>query len=119
MNEINKLDALIDSIGDWILQGEMQPGVLNPIRLRQIQFSHAVIKLLTNDIDAKVTYTIHQPFKGMGSICVEGESLEFSNCKWLGRAIEFASNVEVYSLSNGKVRFVLTFHGLTRGINIE
>lgn len=119
MSEMNELEALIDSIGEWILQDEKQPSVLNPIRLQHMQFCYAVIKRLTDDIDTETTYTIHQPFKGMGSICVAGESLEFMDCKWLSRAIELASNAEVYPLNNGKVRLVLTFHGLTKGIDLE
>jgi len=50
----------------------------------------------------------------MGSICIEAEQLEFENCRWLARAIRFASNVEVYPLTSGKIRLVLTFHGLLK-----
>lgn len=111
-NEANDLDELIDSIGKWILEDESKPGVLNPIRLQQMRFAYAVLKRAMESNGATIKYSIHEPFKSMGSITVEGSQLEFTDCKWLGRAMEFASNVEVYPLSSGGVCLVLTFHGL-------
>lgn len=110
--DTDEMDELIDSIGQWILEDEKKPGILNPIRMKQMQFTHSVLKRLAEGCDANVTYAIHKPFLSMGSITVEGESLEFLDCKWLGRAMEFASCVEVYPLSNGNVRLTLTFHDL-------
>jgi len=62
----------------------------------------------------QISHEIHEPFSSMGSICIEAEQLEFENCRWLARAIRFASNVEVYPLTSGKIRLVLTFHGLLK-----
>jgi len=112
--EAQELDELIESISQWILEDEMKPGILNPPRVQQMRFSHSVMKRLTTGSAMQVTYTMHDPFPSMGSITVEGDHLAFSDCKWLGRALEFASNVEVYPLSNGGVRMVLTFHGLVK-----
>jgi len=83
-------------------------GWLNRLLLNRL------MKRLTTGSAMQVTYTMHDPFPSMGSITVEGDHLAFSDCKWLGRALEFASNVEVYPLSNGGVRMVLTFHGLVK-----
>lgn len=116
MEELNELDELIETLGRWIMEDEAKIGVLNPMWFKRFQFAHGVIKQLTEGTDMKVTYAVHQPFREMGYICVEAESLEFLNCKWLARAIEFATNVEVYPMSNGMVRLVLTFHGLVKGI---
>lgn len=108
----NELDELIDSIGQWILEDQKKPGILNPIRMQQMQFAYSVLKRLAEECEASITYAIHKPFLSMGNITIEGASLEFSDCKWLGRALEFASSVEAYPLSNGNVRLSLTFHNL-------
>jgi hypothetical protein len=50
---------------------------------------------------------------------MEGDALEFSDCKRLGRAIEFADNVEIFPLIDGKVKMALTFHGLTAPIKTK
>jgi len=113
-NETHELDTLIDSIGEWILEDEKKPGILNPLRVQQMSFSHAVLEKQVQGSGMRVTYTMHEPFTSMGSITVEGDHLEFANCKWLGRAIVFASNMEVYSLAEGGVRLVLTFHHLVK-----
>jgi len=111
-DEASELDELIDSIGEWILEDDMRPGILNPLRVQQMRFSYSVLERLSKGSEMRVAYTMHEPFTSIGSITVEGDHLAFADCKWLGRAMEFASNIEVYSLANGGVRLVLTFHGL-------
>lgn len=44
MNDMDELDALIDSIGEWIIQDEMRPGILNPMRMQQMQFSCSLLQ---------------------------------------------------------------------------
>lgn len=111
-----EMDALIDAIGEWIIQDEMRPGLLNPIRLQQMRFSHSVLKKMVQEDGISISCECGEPYRSMGSITLEGPMLEFADCKWFSRAVEFASNVDVYPLTNGKVRMVLTFHGLVRPI---
>lgn len=114
-----ELDGLIESIGDQIMQDEKTPGILNLTRMQQMQFSYSVLKKLCKDGDMTVQYIQNEPFKSMGSIFIEGDSLSFLDCKWLGRAVEFADNVDIYPLLNERVRMVLTFHKLTVSIKVE
>ena len=113
----NELDELIDFIGQWILEDEQHPSTLEPLRLQMMNFSYRVLKHIADENGMTVSYDLHKPFQSMGSICLEGEDLVFLHCKQLARAISFADNVDVFPLTNGKIRFVLTFHGLTKKIN--
>lgn len=113
----NELDELIDCIGQWILEDEQQPSTLQPLRLQMMNFSYSVLKRIAVENGMTVSYELHKPFQSMGSICLEGEDLVFLQCKQLSRAISFADNVDVFPLTNGKIRFVLTFHGLTKKVN--
>lgn len=110
------LDNVVVTVGEAIAVDESKPAVLNPIKIQQMQFSYGVIKYLTQNTDAKMSYALNEPFKSMGSISVEGKNLSFTNSEWFARACEFASNTEVYPLTNGKVRLTLTFHGLVRPV---
>lgn len=110
------LDSVVVTVGEAIAVDESKPAVLNPIKIQQMQFSYGVIKYLTQNTDAKMSYALNEPFKSMGSISVEGKNLAFTNSEWFARACEFASNTEVYPLTNGKVRLTLTFHGLVRPV---
>lgn len=112
----SEMDALLDCLGQWILEDEQQPHIVNPARYQQFQLAHNVLQKLTADTGMKVSYEIHEPFSSMGSISIEGEQLEFYNCRWLAKAIGFASNLEVYPLTSGKIRLVLTFHGLAKKV---
>lgn len=113
----NELDELIDCIGQWILEDEQQPSALQPIRLQMMNFSYSILKRIADENGMTVSHELHKPFQSMGSICLEGEDLVFLHCKQLARAISFADNVDVFPLTNGRIRFVLTFHGLTKKIN--
>ena len=110
------LDNVVVTVGEAIAVDENKPAVLNPIKIQQMQFSYGVIKYLTQNTDAKMSYALNEPFKSMGSISVEGKNIAFTNSEWFARACEFASNTEVYPLTNGKVRLTLTFHGLVRPV---
>lgn len=110
------LDNVIVTVGEAIITDEEKPAVLNPIKIQQMQFAYGVIKYLTKNTDAKLSYVLNEPFKSMGSITVEGQNLAFANSEWFARACEFASNTEIYPLTNGHVRMTLTFHGLVRPI---
>ena len=114
----NELDELIDCIGQWILEDEQQPSALQPLRLQMMNFSYSILKCIAEDNGMTVSYELHKPFQSMGSICLEGEDLVFLHCKQLSRAISFADNVDVFPLTNGRIRFVLTFHGLTKKVNV-
>lgn len=110
------LDSVIVTIGDAIIADESRPAIINPIKIQQMQFAYGVLKYLTKNSDAKLTYALHKPFQSMGSISVEGKNLMFTNSEWFSRASEFASNTDIYALTNGNVKMTLTFHGLVKPI---
>lgn len=108
------LDNVAVAVGEAIAADESKPAILNPIKVRQMQFAYGVLKYLTKGTGAQISYEMCEPYKSMGSISVEGANLAFANPEWFARAAEFASNTEIYPLMNGKVRMTLTFHGLVR-----
>ena len=110
------LDNVVVTVGEAIVADESKPAIIDPIKVQQMQFAYGVLKYLTKNTDSKLSYALHEPFKSMGSISVEGKNLAFTNAEWFSRAAEFASNTEVYPLTNGKVRMTLTFHGLVRPV---
>lgn len=110
------LDGFVEGMQDMVAEDEGKTTIINPLRLAQIKFTYSVMKYLTRDTDAEVTYKLNEPFKTMGSVSVEGKVLEFAGSKWFARAAEFASNTEVYPLAKNRVRLAFTFHGLTAPI---
>lgn len=112
-----ELDAILESVRDDLEAEDVQPTVLSPIRFRQMQFVYAVLKYITRETNANITYELQKPFKSMGSIAVEGRLLEFDKPEWFARAAEFANSTDIYPLSSNKVRIEYTFHGLTVPMN--
>lgn len=111
-----EMDAIVNSLKGEIETDESKVTLLNRMRLKQLQFTYAALLYLTRDAGVSVTYKLYEPFKTMGSVSIEGESLEFDKPEWFSRVAEFASSTEVYPLKKNKVRMTFTFHGLTAPI---
>lgn len=110
------MDDFIEAISQELEDEEWNTTVLDIQKSKQIQFAYSVLKYLTRGSDAVVSYKLHEPFKTMGSVSVEGKSIEFYQPEWFARVAEFASNTEVYPLAKNRVRLTFTFHGLTKSI---
>lgn len=111
------MDDFIEVISQELEAEEWNTTVLDIQKSKQIQFAYSVLKYLTRGSDAVVSYKLHEPFKTMGSVSVEGKSIEFYQPEWFARVAEFASNTEVYPLAKNRVRLTFTFHGLTKSID--
>lgn len=111
------MDDFIEAISQELEDEEWNTTVLDIQKSKQIQFAYSVLKYLTRGSDAVVSYKLHEPFKTMGSVSVEGKSIEFYQPEWFARVAEFASNTEVYPLAKNRVRLTFTFHGLTKPID--
>lgn len=111
------LDNLVTTIGDEAAADDSQTAIINPYRIQQVLYTYKVIKYLTKGTKARVTYTLHEPYKSMGVVSVVGSDLLFRNTEWFMKAVELASNFEVYPKTDGTVQMDFTFHGLTRAID--
>ncbi len=111
------MDDFIEVISQELEAEEWNTTMLDFQKSKQIQFAYSVLKYLTRGSDAIISYKLHEPFKTMGSVSVEGKSIEFYQPEWFARVAEFASNTEVYPLAKNRVRLTFTFHGLTKSID--
>lgn len=111
-----QMDEIVESLRPDIETDESKTVLLNATRMTQLKFTYLVMRYLTQGRKVSVTYKLYEPFRTMGSVSVEGKSIEFDSTKWFTRAAEFASNTDVYPLADNKVRLTFTFHGLTAPI---
>lgn len=110
------MDALMLSMAEEIEQDESRTSIINPYRMKELAFTYKSMKYITHGSKAKVTYKLHEPYQSMGSVSVTGKNIVFSNMSWFVRAVEMASNFEVYPKTNGDICMTFTFHGLTTPI---
>lgn len=108
--------TILSAVQDIIKVDENKTTTLNALRMKQFQFSYASVLYLTKGTNVVVSYKLYEPFKTMGSIHIEGETIAFNDIVRFAHAAEFASNIEVYPLTRNKVHMALTFHGLTTPI---
>ena len=110
------LDSFIEAFGEEILEDESKTSMINPGRYQQINLAYAMLKRMMEGTGAKVSYELHQPFKSMGSVSVEGKLIEFQHPMLFSKVAALAHNTEVYPLSKNAVRLTFTFHNLTTHI---
>jgi hypothetical protein len=66
-------------------------------RVQELITTYKTIKRLTGgQSGVKVTSTLHEPFNGMGYVTVVGKHITFKRPDLFVKAIELASNFEVY-----------------------
>ena len=112
-----EFDRFIDVIKDELLAADEKPRIINPYRIAQMQLAYALLKKSVNEMmDVKLSYELYEPFKSMGSISLEGDSLEFYNSELFSYAVKLADNMEVYALKGDRVRMSLAFHTITMAI---
>ena len=111
------MDCLVAGLTKCMQTDDSQTAIINPYRIQQVLYTYKVLKYLTKGTKAKVSYELHTPYKSMGSVSVVGSDLLFRNTEWFMKAVELASNFEVYPKTDGTVQMDFTFHGLTRAID--
>lgn len=112
-----QIEAALDVITEAIQKDEEKTTIVSVRRFEQMQFAYAVLKRIAERTPGvSISYELYKPFKSMGYITLEGETLEVHDRKWFSRAAEFADNIEVYPLAKNRVRLTMTFHGITKPI---
>lgn len=110
---LDAMDSVIVTVGEIAEKEDQRTAIVNPYRLKQIQFVYASLKYLLNGTDARVEYKLHSPYKSVGSVSAIGRNLTLTHPDWFVRMAELASNVDIYPKTDGTVKLDFTFHGLT------
>lgn len=108
-----EFESMLDALAKSIADDERRTSILNVEKMKQFQFTYNAIKNLLRDSSAKIIYKIHDPFQSMGSISVLDNDITIQDTLNFRRAVQFASNIEIYPKQNGEICMTLTFHGLT------
>lgn len=108
------LESLISAIGKKMEESDRRASIVVPNKIEQVLYTYKLLKYVTKNTDARVTYELYQPCKSMGSVSVTGSNINFTNTEWFIKSAELASNIDIYPRTNGKVTIDFTFHGLTK-----
>jgi len=115
--EIYELDeqtqAIIEAIGQAIIAEESVPQIINVHRVLQINQAYRAVTAIAWP-SWKVSCELNSPFTSMGVISIEAAEFTFENLNCLQTVLSTASNVEIYPLTNGKLRMNIAYHGITK-----
>lgn len=107
------LDELLQCIGKQIESEDNDDSITDINRVKQIAYVHNLLKYVSKGTRCKVVCELNEPLKSMGSVSIIGKNIVFKKPEWLMRAVEFASNLDVYPKTDGTVEMDFTFHGVT------
>ena len=114
----NALDSLVSSIGEQVEKQEQTPHIINPVVVQKVYYAYKNLKnLFKADDDISVSYQLNEPYVSMGSVSVTGTDIIFENTKSFSDIFMLASNVEMYTKTDGKIQMDLTFHGVSVPLN--
>ena len=109
--DFSEIDAFIEFLRK-LPRREVQ--IINPARIAQFRFAGAMARKVLREAgcNAKVVCRQSKHMPSIGVIDVEGNSIDILDIEGFSRVGEFANNVEVYPLTNGKVRMSYSFYRL-------
>ncbi len=107
------LNNLVTTVAHKAQIEDNRTQIVNPVKMQHLLYTYKILKYLTKNTGTKVTYTLHEPFKSMGSVTVCGKNVVFAKPEWFVKSVELAANFEVYPKTDGTVEMNFTFHGLT------
>lgn len=107
-------DDFIDQLAKLVQEDESRTSMVNVDRMQQLKLAYKIFKKTMIGENVDISYQVNKPFPSMGNISVEADLLAISNPKMFHMIAKLANNVEVYPLTNGRVRMCFTFHGLVK-----
>lgn len=108
------LDSLLENTATQIEEEDNKSCIIRPDKVKAVLFTYKLLKYLTKNSNAKVTYVLNEPYRSTGCVSVCGKELSFNNPEWFMAAIRLSSNFNTYVKTNGTVQMDFTFHGLTK-----
>ena len=113
--------AEVDAFLDWLNDkedkycNEPRLQVINQKRLKEFEYAFINITRIVKKAspDAIIEYDLNDGFNtGHGGIQIETDELSTTKIKEFIEAIKFASDFEVFPLTNGNIKIILGFKGL-------
>lgn len=105
-------DSFCEAAAEELLPKNGDVSILNPDGIRKLTTVYNAVKKTIQGKQAKITYSINEPFVGSGFIRIIGKTVVFKDTAALMRAARLASNFEVYPRVDGTVCMAFSFDGL-------
>lgn len=86
---------------------------------RKVEVFKSVLEKIDSNVEGDnvlITGSVNEPFNGMGCISVTGKNVSFRDASLFAECASLASNINVYSKTNGSVVVDFTFHGLAKKV---
>lgn len=102
--------SFIDEIGKIIEEEQKRPYIKNEEKVELVKKLYEMSKhIFVGDYESSLKF--NDPFKGMGVITLVGKKLECLAPDYLSLISKLASNINIYSRTDGKVQFDFCFYG--------
>lgn len=109
------LDRIVLAVAQKADKDDKITSIVVPTKMKLVCESYRLLRYMFGS-KAKVSYTLHKPYKSVGYIPIEGKKINVKNPASFMAIVRAASNFEVFPTLNGKIVMNLTYHGLTQSI---
>lgn len=110
------LDAAIEYIGEAITPRAGAVNILNVQRAQHVDLCAAVLKRFVVGNDIEFECEMNKPVTSSAYISLTGKKFSLDDTRWIARVGSLANNMEIYPLTDGRVRMTFMFYGLTEEI---
>lgn len=114
--ELREFDDIISSIWEMIENEEHGVSVVNDKRVREFILCESILRRVLTGRGIRIEVVPHDGFASVGVIRVSARNLTVKDPIAFSRAVNLASNYEIYPKTDGKIMFALTFYGMTKKI---
>jgi len=95
------------------MKKEIEMGVpCVPERMQEMRECYELLLPVARSSGAVISWERETLVPGTGSICLEGDEVNFDDPAVLARAAELAGRLEIFPLANGTVRLFFSFYEL-------
>lgn len=103
---------LLDSVIKNDTENEPTLSIINHDMVFRLFYAYNLLKYLTKDSSAVVTYTLLDSGENIGTISIKGTNIKFDKPEWFAQIARIASGFDVYPKTDGTIQMDLIFYNI-------
>lgn len=108
----NSNDRDIVSLGRAIQEAEDGKTIIREDKISLIKNDYECLRGIISGEKAEITMDLHEPFKSVGSISIEGKTIVINDTEAFARIADRVRNIDVYPRTTGSIVIDFTYHGI-------
>lgn len=109
-------EDFVKIIADMVAKEGGLPQEVIPENVALVKAVYEAMKYAAEGTGVKVTYVLHKPYRTCGSVTIIGKNISIISPELFTKCARYASNIEIYTKTNGDTQIDFGFNNLTRTV---